>query len=236
MRTAFVIARRELMAFFTSPIAYMVSAVFLLISGYLFSLILIQTQQASMDGLFFNVTVVLIFIAPLLTMRLLADEQKTGTLEILLTAPVRDWEVVLGKYMAAMGLFLLMLVATLYYPFILWRIGGNPDWGPILSGYLGLILLSSAMIAIGTLTSAVTENQIVAAVLGFGVLLLLWLIEAARNVAPGAGEIFAYLALPAHYDDFATGAINLDDVVYYLSMTIGSLFLATRILETRRYR
>jgi ABC-2 type transport system permease protein len=189
-----------------------------------------------MDGLFFNVTVVLIFIAPLLTMRLLADEQKTGTLEILLTAPVRDWEVVLGKYFAAMGLFLLMLVATLYYPFILWRIGGNPDWGPILSGYLGLILLSSAMIAIGTLTSAVTENQIVAAVLGFGVLLLLWLIESARNVAPGAGEILAYLALPAHYDDFASGAINLDDVVYYVSMTVGSLFLATRILETRRYR
>jgi ABC-2 type transport system permease protein len=236
MRTALVIARRELMAFFTSPIAYMVSAVFLLISGYLFALILIQTQQASMDGLFFNVTVVLIFIAPLLTMRLLADEQKTGTLEILLTAPVRDWEVVLGKYLAAMGLFMLMLVATLYYPFLLWRIGGNPDWGPILSGYLGLILLSSAMIAIGTLTSAVTENQIVAAVLGFGVLLLLWLIEAARNVAPGAGEILAYLALPAHYDDFASGAINLDDVVYYVSMTVGSLFLATRILETRRYR
>ncbi|MFZ9857279.1 MAG: ABC transporter permease subunit [Roseiflexaceae bacterium] len=236
MRTALVIARRELMAFFTSPIAYMVSAVFLLISGYLFALILIQTQQASMDGLFFNVTVVLIFIAPLLTMRLLADEQKTGTLEILLTAPVRDWEVVLGKYLAAMGLFLLMLVATLYYPFLLWRIGGNPDWGPILSGYLGLILLSSAMIAIGTLTSAVTENQIVAAVLGFGVLLLLWLLEAARNVAPGAGDVLAYLALPAHYDDFASGAINLDDVVYYVSVTIGSLFLATRILETRRYR
>ena len=135
MRTALVIARRELLAYFISPIAYMVSAVFLLIAGYLFSLILIQSRQATMEGLFFNIMVVLIFVVPLLTMRLLADEQKTGTLEILLTAPVRDWEVVLGKYLAAMGMFGVMLACTLYFPFILWRVGGTPDWGPILACY-----------------------------------------------------------------------------------------------------
>jgi len=236
MRTALVIARRELLAFFISPIAYMVSAMFLLIAGYLFSLILIQSQQANMDGLFFNVTVILIFVSPLLTMRLLADEQKTGTLEILLTAPVRDWEVVVGKYLAAMALFLIMLATTLYYPFVLWRIGGNPDWGPIASGYLGLILLSSAMMAIGTLTSALTESQIVAAVLGFGILLLLWLLDAAGNVITGAASVLSYMALPAHYDSFARGAINLEDVVYYLTVTATALFLATRSLETRRYR
>ena len=236
MRTALIIARRELLAYFISPIAYMVSAMFLLIAGYLFSLILIQSQQANMDGLFFNVTVILIFVTPLLTMRLLADEQKTGTLEILLTAPVRDWEVVVGKYLAAMGLFLIMLAATLYYPFILWRIGGSPDWGPIASGYLGLILLSSAMMAIGTLTSALTENQIVAAVLGIGLLWWLWLLGAAGNIAPAAAAGLAYMALPAHYDAFARGAINLEDVLYYLSVTATALFLATRILETRRYR
>jgi ABC-2 type transport system permease protein len=236
MRTALVIARRELLAYFISPIAYMVSAVFLLIAGYLFSLILIQSQQATMEGLFFNIMVVLIFVVPLLTMRLLADEQKTGTIEILLTAPVRDWEVVLGKYLAAMGMFGVMLACTLYFPFILWRVGGTPDWGPILTGYLGLILLTSAMIAIGTLTSAVTENQIVAAVLGFGILLLLWLIEAAGNIATGSATVLTYLSLPAHYNDFARGAINLEDVVYYLSVTIAALFIATRMLETRRYR
>ncbi|MFN5341137.1 MAG: ABC transporter permease subunit [Roseiflexaceae bacterium] len=236
MRTALVIARRELLAYFISPIAYMVSAVFLLISGYLFSLILIQSRQATMDGLFFNVTVVLIFITPLLTMRLLADEQKTGTLEILLTAPVHDWEVVLGKYLAAMGMFGVMLLCTLYYPFILWRIGGTPDWGPIVTGYLGLLLLSSAMFAIGVLTSALTENQIVAAVLGFGILLLLWLIEAAGNVLTGAATVLTYLAIPTHYNDFARGAINLEDVIYYVSVTVVALFLATRTLETRRYR
>jgi ABC-2 type transport system permease protein len=236
MRIALVIARRELLAYFISPIAYMVSAVFLLIAGYLFSLILIQSQQATMEGLFFNIVVVLIFVVPLLTMRLLADEQKTGTIEILLTAPVRDWEVVLGKYLAAMGMFGVMLACTLYFPFILWRVGGTPDWGPILTGYLGLILLTSAMIAIGTLTSAVTENQIVAAVLGFGILLLLWLIEAAGNIATGSATVLTYLSLPAHYNDFARGAINLEDVVYYLSVTIAALFIATRMLETRRYR
>ena len=236
MRTALVIARRELLAYFISPIAYMVSAVFLLIAGYLFSLILIQSQQATMEGLFFNIMVVLIFVVPLLTMRLLAAEQKTGTIEILLTAPVRDWEVVLGKYLAAMGMFGVMLACTLYFPFILWRVGGTPDWGPILTGYLGLILLTSAMMAIGTLTSAVTENQIVAAVLGFGILLLLWLIEAAGNIATGSATVLTYLSLPAHYNDFARGAINLEDVVYYLSVTIAALFIATRMLETRRYR
>jgi ABC-2 type transport system permease protein len=236
MRTALVIARRELLAYFISPIAYMVSAVFLLIAGYLFSLILIQSQQATMEGLFFNIMVVLIFVVPLLTMRLLADEQKTGTIEILLTAPVRDWEVVFGKYLAAMGMFGVMLACTLYFPFILWRVGGTPDWGPILTGYLGLILLTSAMMAIGTLASAVTENQIVAAVLSFGILLLLWLIEAAGNIATGSATVLTYLSLPAHYNDFARGAINLEDVVYYLSVTIAALFIATRMLETRRYR
>lgn len=236
MRTALVIARREILAYFISPIAYMVSAVFLLIAGYLFSLILIQSQQATMEGLFFNIMVVLIFVVPLLTMRLLSDEQKTGTLEILLTAPVRDWEVVVGKYLAAMGMFGVMLACTLYFPFILWRIGGTPDWGPIMTGYLGLILLTSAMMAIGTLTSAVTENQIVAAVLGFGILLLLWLIEAAGNIATGSATVLSYLSMPSHYNDFARGAINLEDVVYYVSVTIGALFIATRMLETRRYR
>ena len=236
MRTALVIARREILAYFISPIAYLVSAMFLLISGFLFSLILIQSQQASMDGLFMNITVVLIFIAPLLTMRLLADEQKSGTLEILLTAPVRDWEVVVGKYLAAMALFGVMLLCTLYYPIILWRIGGNPDWGPVLTGYLGIILLSSAMLAIGTLTSSLTENQIVAAVLGFGILLLMWLIDAVGNLATEATDLLRYLSLPAHYNDFARGAINIEDVVYYLSVTFVALFLATRSLESRRYR
>jgi ABC-2 type transport system permease protein len=236
MRTALTIARRELAAYFASPIAYMVAAAFLALSGYLFAVILITSRQASLSGLFFNVNVIMLFVAPLLTMRLLADEQSKGTLELLLTAPVRDWEVVLGKFLAALGLFAAMLVCTLLYPLLLWYVGGSPDVGPIVTGYLGLLLLAAAMLAVGTLTSALTENQIVAAVLAFGILLFLWLIDAAGNVASGAADVLRALSLPSHYDDFARGAINLEDVVYYLSLTIGALFIATRALETRRYR
>lgn len=236
MHTSLTIARRELSAFFVSPIAYIVAAAFLVLSGYLFSLILISSRQATLTDLFFNVNIILLFIAPLLTMRLLADEQNKGTLEILLTAPVRDWEVVLGKFLAALALFGVILLCTLVYPLVLFYIGGRPDYGPILTGYLGLILLACAMLAIGTLTSTLTENQIVAAVLGFGILLFLWLIQSAGSVAGGAAGVLKALSLPGHYDDFARGAINLEDVVYYLSLTIGALFIATRVLETRRYR
>jgi ABC-2 type transport system permease protein len=236
MRTALTIARRELAAYFTSPIAYLVAAAFLAISGYLFALILINSQQASLENLFFNINVILLFVAPLLTMRLLADEQRSGTLELLLTAPVRDWEVVLGKFLAALGLFGAILLCTLYYPLMLWRLGGSPDPGPLATGYLGLLLLAGAMFALGTLASAMTENQIVAAALAFGLLLLLWLIGGAGNVATGAAAVLQAMALPNHFDDFARGAINLEDVVYYLSLMVGGLFIATRILETRRYR
>lgn len=236
MQTALTIARRELNAFFVSPIAYIVAAAFLALSGYLFSVILIGSRQASMTDLFFNVNIILLFIAPLLTMRLLADEQNKGTLEILLTAPVRDWEVVLGKFLAALALFGIILLCTLIYPLILYYSGGHPDLGPIASGYLGLLLIASAMLAIGTLTSSLTENQIVAAVMSFGILLLLWIIDAAGNIATGAAAVLAALSLNGHYNDFARGAINLEDVVYYVSLTVGALFVATRALESRRYR
>ncbi len=236
MRTAITIARRELSAYFVSPIAYLVAAAFLTLSGYLFSVLLITSRQAAFDVLFQNVGFILLFIAPLLTMRLLADEQKQGTIELLLTAPVRDWEVVFGKFLAALGLFGVILLCTLVYPLSLWAVGGRPDAGPLVTGYLGLILIAAAMLAIGTMTSSLTENQIVAAVLGFAILLFLWLIAAAGNVATGAAGVLQALSLPDHYNDFARGAINLEDMIYYLSLTIGALFIATRMLETRRYR
>lgn len=236
MSTALNIARRELGAYFVSPIAYIVTAAFLFISGLFFAIILINTYQASLEMVFANVVITLLFIAPLLTMRLLADEYRSGTIEVLLTAPVSDWQVVLGKFLAALGLFCIMLLITLYYPLMLWRLGGNPDIGPIVSGYIGMLLLGSAMLALGTLTSAMTQNQIVAAVASFGIVLVLWLLEAAASISPDAAEVLSALSLREHYDEFARGAINASDVLYYLSLTAGSLFVATRILETRRYR
>lgn len=236
MQTALTIARRELGAYFASPIAYMVTAAFLLVSGYLFSVILINTRQASLEILFNNITVILLFITPLMTMRLLADEQRNGTIEVLLTAPVRDWEVVLGKFLAALGLFGIILLLTLFYPLLIWRLGGNPDWGPIFSSYLGLLLMAGAMLAIGTLASSLSENQIVAAVIAFAILLILWLITAASGVAGGASRVLQALSISERYNDFVRGAINLEDVIYYLSLMAGALFIATRVLETRRYR
>lgn len=236
MQTALTIARRELGAYFVSPIAYMVTAAFLLVSGYLFSVILINTRQASLEILFNNITVILLFITPLMTMRLLADEQRNGTIEVLLTAPVRDWEVVLGKFLAALGLFGIILLFTLFYPLLIWRLGGNPDWGPIAGSYLGLLLMAGAMLAIGTLASSLSENQIVAAVIAFAILLILWLITAASGVAGDASRVLQALSISERYNDFVRGAINLEDVIYYLSLMIGALFIATRVLETRRYR
>lgn len=235
MLTTLTIARRELGAYFVSPIAYVIMAAFLVISGYLFSVILITGQQASMEFFFRNVNVILLFLAPLLTMRLLAEEQRSGTIEVLLTAPVRDWEVVLGKFLAALGMFGTILLLTLLYPLQMWWLGGNPDLGPIISSYLGVLLLSGAMLAIGTFASAVTENQIIAAIITFAVLLGLWLIGAAGNVITGAADVLRALALPDRFNDFARGVIELSDVVYYLSLMIGALFLATRVLESRRY-
>lgn len=236
MRNTFAIAKRELQAYFVSPIAYVVTAAFLVITGYLFSMILYYSREATMRYLFGNIATILLFVAPVLTMRLLAEEQRSGTIELLLTSPVRDWEAVLGKFLAGLALLVIMLALTLYYPLILERYG-DPDLGSIAAGYLGLLLLGGALLAIGVLTSSLTSNQIVAAVLGVGLILILWLSQALSDVAgPPLAGFFSYLAFPTHYFDFAKGVIDTKDVIYYLSVIAAALFLATRSLETRRWK
>lgn len=236
MRNALAIARRELQAYFVSPIAYVVTAAFLLVSGYLFAAILLLSREATLRYLFGSLTTVLLFVAPLLTMRLLAEEQRSGTLELVLTSPVKDWEVVLGKWLASLGLFASMLLLTGYYPLILWRYG-NPDWGPLLTGYGGVLLLGGALLALGTFTSALTRNQIIAAVLGVGLTVLAWLIDAvAQFTGPPISGVFTYLSLSSHFFDFLRGIVDTKDVVYYLSVIVAALFLTTRVLETRRWR
>ena len=236
MRNTLAIAGRELQAYFVSPIAYVVTAAFLLVSGYLFAAILLLSQEATLRYLFANLTTILLFVAPLLTMRLLAEEQRSGTLELLLTSPVQDWEVVLGKWLASLGLFAGILLLTAYYPLILWRYG-NPDWGPVLTGYGGVLLLGGTLLALGTLTSALTSNQIVAAVLGVGLALLAWLIDALSQFtgSPISG-VFTYISLSTHFYDFLRGIVDSKDVVYCVSVIVVALFLATRVLETRRWR
>ncbi len=238
MRNMLAIARRELGAYFASPIAYLVIAGFLAVSGYFFSVILVLSREASLRFTLANVVTVLLFVAPLLSMRLLSEEQRSGTLELLLTSPVQDWQVVWGKWLAAFILYVVMIGFTGLYVVILWRLG-NPDFGPILSGYLGMVLLGAALLALGTLTSALTENQIIAAVLGIALVILFWLAHAIGEVVGATsllGRFFNQLALSQHFFDFTRGVVDTGHVIYYLSVTAGALYLATRVLETRRWR
>ncbi len=240
MRNILIIARREIESYFVSPIAYVVIAAYLVIMGILFSLIVAGQPgaEASLRFVFGNVfsALVLIIVGPLLTMRLLAEEQRTGTLELLLTSPVRDWEVVIGKYLAGCVVFLAMLVPTVVYPLLIDRFS-NPDRSIFISTYMGVILLGMAILSLGVLTSAMTQNQIVAAFLGLGLILVLTFTQFLASVVgePLSG-IFSYLGLFTHFFDFLRGIIDTRDVVYYLSVTVGALFLTTQVLTTRRWR
>jgi len=239
MRNVWTIARRELYAYFSSPIAYVTMAAFLAVMGLLFWLIIVYSQQAIMGytlgspWLFFT----LILYAAVVTMRLLAEEQRSGTIELVLTAPVRDWELVVGKYLASLALFLALLVLSLYQPLILARLG-NPDLGATATGYLGFFLTGAALLAIGTLTSTFTRNQVVAAVLAVAISVALWLVEFVGSRATGTftGDFLTQLGLFAHFPDFLNGVLDTQHVVYYLSLVAASLFLATRVLEARRWR
>jgi len=247
--------KKELRLYFTSPVAYVVCTVFLLISGYffysIFAFFTLMSMQSAMNPalardlsvtegilrpLFSNISVVMLLLMPILTMRLFAEEKKTGTIELLLTYPVRDSEVLLGKYAAAVVLYLVMLLFTALYPGML-AYFARLEWGPLLSGYLGLVLLGWAFLAIGVLASSLTENQIVAAIATFGVLLIFWVIGWSADFAgPGRGKLLSHLSILEHFDGFAKGVIDTKDVVYYLDFTVLALFLTLRSLESKRWR
>jgi ABC-2 type transport system permease protein len=236
MRNVFYIAKRELTAYFVSAMAYAVGAAFLFITGVLFYLILLQDQEASLRFLQSWMAFLLLVIAPILTMRLLAEEHRSGTLELLLTFPVRDGEVVAGKFLAAFLLMLALVTPTLTYLFLLAQFG-NPDVPAAVVGFLGVILLGGAALAIGVLTSTVSQNQIVAAMLGIGLCLALWFLDAGANVVPGSiSPLVRYLSFPAHYLDWLRGIVDSSHLVYFVSVIWGALFLATRVLEGRRWR
>ena len=238
MKNVWTITLRELNSYFVSPIAYVVSAAFLLITGVLFSLIVTSSMQASLSGAFGNITFILILVAPILTMKLLAEEVRMGTLEMLLTSPVDDWQVVVGKYLGSLILFAVMLLApTLLYVVFLVAFG-QPDFGPIFSGYLGVLLLGGAFLAVGVFASSLTQNQVVAGFLGIVILLLMWIADAMSQIAGGGavGNALSYLSITQHYNDFLSGTIATQNIIYPLSVIAVSLFIATQILQTRRWR
>lgn len=233
---ALVIAKRELAAFFSSTIAYVVGAAFLFITGLFFYFTVAFDSVATLTQVFSVIAVVLLFIAPVLTMRLLAEEARSGTLELLLTAPVRDWEVVIGKFVAAFLFFLAMLAPTLYYLYLLSQYG-LPDIPVTLAGYAGIVLLGAMLLSLGLLTSAMSANQIIAAVLGIALALAFWLVGGVGSSVEGPfGNLLTYLGIQNHLADFLSGLVSTSNIVYFLSVTAAALFLATRVLEIRRWR
>ena len=236
MRSALIIAGRELRACLASPLPYLVGAGMLVFLGYRFAAGLFSAMEASLRSFFTHAGAILVFVAPLLTMRLLAEEQRSGTIELLLTSPVREREVVAGKFLAGLGMLMLLLTPTLYYVLAL-AIFGNPDFGPLVSGYMGMVLLGSALVSIGILTSALTSRPIVSAALGITILACLWWLPiVAGLVSESLRMTLAPFSLAAHLEDFTKGIVDSKDVIFYLSVIAGALFFATRALEGRRGR
>jgi ABC-2 type transport system permease protein len=230
------IAERELKSIFASTVAWVLAATFMLISGLLFAVILLNSNEASMRYLFSNFSVIFLFVAPFLTMRLLAEENRLGTVELLLTKPVRDIEVVLGKYLGVMVFILTMFALTLYFPALLF-IFGTPDPGPIVTGYLGSILAAAALAAIGLFFSSLTESQMVAAFLAFATNLVLWLSESMSGfVNKTLGDALKFLSVTGHSQDFSRGVIDSSHLIYFLSVVVAALFLTYLSLQTRRWR
>lgn len=237
LRNILAIAQRELKSYFVSPVAYVVTAFFLLVSGYLFSLILLQSNEASLRYLQSNLSVIWLFVTPFLTMRLLAEEQRTGTIELLLTNPVREFELVIGKYLGAIAFLMFMLAFTLYYPALILLLNGQPDFGPMAAGYLGIILQAGAFLAVGLLASSLTENQMISAMLSFALLLVLWLADAlASNLGAPARDIVRYLSVTQHFQDFPRGVVDTTHIVYFLSVVVACLGLTMLSVQSRRWR
>ncbi|HTS75270.1 MAG TPA: ABC transporter permease subunit [Bryobacteraceae bacterium] len=248
------IARKELNSYFRSPIAYGVMAFFALIAGYFFYASVLyfvrRGIESSMMGqsfpmdmnefvirpFFSNVGVIALFLIPMITMRLFAEEKRTGTIELLLTSPLHDMETILGKWLGAMALYAAMLVISGLSMALLFAYG-KPDWKPILIGYLGLLLQGGALLAIGTFISNCTKNQIVAGVAGFAVCLMLWILNWVSEFDASAPyKVLSYIAVTSHFDSFSKGVLDSRDVVYYLSVIFIGLFLTARSMESIRWR
>ena len=233
MRNFVTLLAKEEKAIFSSPIAFAIVAVYLLLMGYTFTLMLFLNRTAELVRVFFQAAVLFLLIVPVIIMRLLAEERRSGTLEILLTSPVREIEIVLAKYAASLTLVGLMLALTASDAIVL-GVYADPDWGPIYSGFLGLLLLAATLAAIGLAVSGLTSNQIVAAVVAMGVGILLWMIDSIGYLLPDPFDtIVTNLSLVAHFTPFATGAVFLSDLGFFLTVILVCLLLSMRTLARR---
>ncbi len=248
------IAQKEIRAYFASPIAYVVIGLFALLFGWFYVSILnwfvnqgmqmsmgmgpanMNVNQQMIRPLLLNMTVVLLFVLPMITMRTYSEEKRSGTIELLLTSPVSDIEIIVGKFLGAMTLYAAMLGVTLIYIAVLFAVG-NPEWKPVATAYLGLLLLGGCFISVGMLISSFTKNQIVAGMLTFAVFLLLWVIDWIGSFAgPTVEQLVNYLSITQHFDDFAKGVIDTKHLIYYVSFITFGLFLTAKSVDSERWR
>jgi|SRR4051812_10464495 len=255
MNNILAIAHKELKSYFASPIAYIVIGFFALLFGYFFYALLVffERQSMQMAGLggaqsvnvneqmirpvFLNASVILLFVLPMITMRTYSEEKRSGTIELLLTAPLTDFQIIMGKFLGAMALYASMLAVTLVHMAVLFAFG-NPEWVPIVTGYLGLLLMGGCFVSIGLLISSLTKNQIVAGMITFAVFLMLWVINwvASFVTDPNTQNVLNYLSITDHLDDFTKGIVDTKHLVYYLSFIAFGLFLTMRSVDTERWR
>ena len=254
MSNILAIAHREIKAYFGSPIAYIVIGFFALMFGYFYYALLVFFDQnslrmAGMGGpqtanineqmirpVFLNSSVILLFVLPLITMRTYSEEKRSGTIELLLTSPFTDFQIIMGKFLGAMGLYAAMLGITLIHIGVLFAFG-NPEWRPVVTAYLGMLLMGGCFIAVGLLISSMTKNQIVAGMITFAVFLMLWVINwIASFTGPTTQAVLNYLSITGHLDDFTNGVLDTRHLVYYLSFITFGLFLTARSVDTERWR
>jgi ABC-2 type transport system permease protein len=238
MGTTLAVARREFRSFFNSPVAYIVLGGFLLTAGWLYFSTLFVAGQASLRGFFGVAPVLFVVFAPAVTMRLIAEERKSGTLELLLTMPLNDWQVVTGKFLAALGMVGVGLLLTLPYPLSVAALtapGASFDWGPVVMGYVGLLLLASSFLAIGLWASALSRNQIVGFIIGLVLCFAFYFVDKFAVVLPQTlSEVLQYLSVDYHFDNIARGVLDSRDVLFYVTLTVVGLALTTRTLSNVR--
>ena len=257
MRTVCTIAGRELRGIFHSPVAYVVLAGFLLLGGWFFynllgrfSMLLSLYSSTQAGGseaglnlnefvvgpLLHNLAVILVILVPMMTMRSIAEERRASTMELLLTSPITTGQLVLGKFLGLATFVSLVVGSALAYGWILAQFG-NPEVAVMMLGYFGLWLMSLVFVAIGIFASSLTENQIIAAVTGLVIMLLLFMIAwPAEDASPGLAKALEYLSITAHFDALVRGVLSTNDLVYFLSMIAGWLFLTQRSVESLRWR
>jgi ABC-2 type transport system permease protein len=254
MRNVLTIWRKEMRSYFVSPIAYLLLTMFALIFGFFFwnalGYFVLMGMESQMRGQMFpmnineevirpllsNASVIGLFFIPMITMRLFAEEKRTGTIELLATSPIRDLEIIIGKWMAALTLYATMLLFTALNFAFLFKYG-NPDWKPLAIGYLGLLLQAGGLLAIGTFISTLTKNQIIAGAATFGICLLLWVLEWVSGYETASwAKVLAYLSVITHFESFAKGVLEIKDAIFYLTVIFVGLFFTSRSLESLRWR